>query len=48
MDVKYVVKGQPGKTYADCQNFQVEGSGKGKCFGHEVVAQGSCNLFQKK
>ncbi len=48
MDVKYVVQGEKGKTCADCKFYQDEGAGKGKCFGHEVAAQGSCNLFQKK
>jgi len=48
MDVKYVAKGEKGKTCADCKHFQTEGAGKGKCFGYEVVAEGSCNLFTKK
>jgi len=48
MDVKYVIRGEKGKTCADCKFFQAEGDGKGKCFGHDVAAQGSCNLFQKK
>ncbi len=48
MDVKYVEKGEPGKTCADCKHFQNEGDGIGKCFGHEVAAQGSCNLFDPK
>jgi hypothetical protein len=48
MDVKYVEKGEKGKTCADCKSFQDEGSSKGKCFGYEVAAQGSCNLFEKK
>lgn len=48
MDVKYVIKGEPGKTCADCKHFQAGSAGMGKCFGHEVAAQGSCNLFQKK
>ncbi len=48
MDVKYTVQGEKGKTCAECQHFQADGAGKGKCFGHEVVTQGSCNLFEKK
>ena len=48
MDVKYVEKGTPGKTCADCKNYQDEDGGMGKCFGHEVTAQGSCNMFTPK
>ncbi len=48
MDVKYVLKGEPGKTCADCKHFTDKGEGKGDCYGHEVIAQGSCNLFEKK
>jgi len=48
MDVKYVAKGEKGMTCADCKHFQAGNGGMGKCFGHDVVAQGSCNLFTKK
>jgi hypothetical protein len=48
VDVNYVEKGEPGKTCADCKNYQDEGSGKGKCFGHETAAEGSCNFFETK
>lgn len=48
MEVKYVEKGEPGKTCADCKNFRNKGDGKGDCYGHEVLAAGSCNLFEKK
>jgi hypothetical protein len=48
MDVKYVVKGPKGKTCVDCQFFESTGDGMGKCFGHEVLAAGSCNMFKAK
>ncbi len=48
MDVKYVEKGEPGKTCADCGSFQDAGDGKGKCFGFDVLAAGSCNMFKAK
>ena len=48
MDVKYMVKGPKGKTCADCKVFENTGDGMGKCFGHEVLAAGSCNMFTPK
>jgi hypothetical protein len=48
MDVKYTDRGKKGKTCADCKHFQPEGDGLGKCFGHEVSAKGSCNMFEPK
>jgi len=48
MDVRYVEKGEPGRTCADCKQYQDKGDGKGECFGHEVSAQGSCNYFEAK
>ena len=48
MDVKYVEKGEPGKTCAECKQYQDEGNGKGKCSGHEVAAEGNCNYFDPK
>jgi len=48
MEVRYVEKGETGKICADCKNFQDKGNGKGDCYGHEVLAEGSCNLFEKK
>ena len=48
MDVKYVEKGEKGKTCADCKHYEDEGDGMGKCFGHEVMAAGSCNYFDPK
>jgi len=48
MDIKYVEKGKPGETCADCSFFQDKGDGMGECFGHEVMAVGSCNAFKAK
>ncbi len=48
MDVKYVEKGRPGKTCADCQFFEKTDADMGKCFGHEVLAKGNCNMFKNK
>ena len=50
MEVNYVEKGEKGKTCADCKNFEPEdpSSEIGKCFGHEVKAEGSCNFFEPR
>ena len=48
MDVKYVTRGRKGKTCADCKVFESTGDRMGKCFGHEVLAAGSCNMFTPK
>lgn len=50
MDVKYVEHGELGKTCADCRNFEAgkEDLAGGNCFGQEVRAAGSCNLFEAK
>jgi predicted DNA-binding transcriptional regulator YafY len=48
MDVKYVIKGDKGKTCADCSLFKDKGDGMGDCYGHEVLAAGSCNMFIPK
>ena len=48
MDVKYVTKGPKDKTCADCSFFEKGEAGMGKCFGHEVLAAGSCNMFKPK
>jgi hypothetical protein len=47
-DVKYVEKGEPGKTCVDCKNYKDKDGVTGDCYGHEVLAAGSCNLFEKK
>jgi predicted DNA-binding transcriptional regulator YafY len=48
MDVKYVTRGEKDKTCADCSMFKDKGDGMGDCYGHEVLAAGSCNLFTPK
>ncbi len=50
MDVKYVAQGEKGKTCNDCKHFQSENpqAAMGKCFGYDVAAQGSCNMFDSK
>jgi len=48
MDVKYVVKGPAGKTCQDCDYFKAKTNGMGDCYGHEVLAAGSCNMFSAK
>ena len=47
-EVKYVVQGEAGKTCADCKNNKDKDGVTGDCYGHEVLAAGSCNLFEKK
>jgi hypothetical protein len=48
MDVKYVTKGEKGKTCSDCGLFKDTGKGMGDCYGHQVLAAGSCNMFDPK
>ena len=49
MDVKYTTNGPAGKTCADCAMFVPSKNNiMGTCFGHEVVAAGSCNYFKKR
>ena len=48
MEIKYVEKGESGKTCADCSFYQDKGDGMGECFGHEVLATGGCNAFKAK
>jgi hypothetical protein len=48
MDVKYIEKAPKGKTCKDCQFFEATEGGMGKCFGHEVLAEGGCNMFNPK
>lgn len=49
-DVGYTKKGREGRTCTECVNFRPEESdpSRGTCFGHDVVAAGSCNRFSKK
>ena len=50
MDIKYIPKGEEGKSCADCKHFERDSNmqGMGKCFGKEVLAGGSCNFFEPK
>jgi hypothetical protein len=48
VDVKYVEKALKGKACKDCKFFENTGGGMGKCFGHEVLAQGGGNIFEAK
>jgi hypothetical protein len=50
MEVNYVEQGEPGRTCAECKNFEPDPENEeiGKCFGYNVSAQGSCNLFEPK
>ncbi len=50
MEIKYVPKGEKGKTCADCKHFErdTDMQGMGKCFGQEVIEEGSCNFFESK
>jgi hypothetical protein len=48
MDIKYTEKGPKGKTCTECQFFEATDGGMGKCFGHEVLAKGGCNMFTPK
>jgi hypothetical protein len=48
MDVKYTTKGPKGKTCADCKFFEKGDAGLGKCYGIEVLAGGSCVMFNAK
>lgn len=50
MDIKYIPKGEEGKSCKDCKHFDRDNNmqGMGKCFGKEVLAEGSCNFFEPK
>jgi hypothetical protein len=50
MEVKYEPKGPKGNQCRDCKFFQNDSKdpSKGKCFGHDVVAEGTCNMFVLK
>lgn len=50
MEVIPVEKGEPGRMCRDCRHFEEDSNmeGIGKCFGHDVKAEGSCNYFEKK
>jgi len=47
MEVKYEAQGPDGGQCQDCKFFEASSDepSKGKCFGKEVIAQGTCNMF---
>ncbi|MFC1721574.1 hypothetical protein ACFL0Z_01525 [Patescibacteria group bacterium] len=48
-DVQYTPSAAPGKQCKECKFFAAGTDGiAGKCFGHDVVAQGGCNKFTGK
>ena len=48
MEVHYTPKGPKGKTCNVCRNFKPTGGIKGSCYGHDVIATGSCDYFKSK
>ncbi len=50
MDVEYNPQGPLGQQCQDCQFFEPSGddASRGKCYGQEVMAQGTCNMFAHK
>jgi len=50
MEVKYDPQGPPGQQCKDCKFFEPSSgnASMGKCFGKDVVAQGTCNMFALK
>jgi len=47
MEVKYGPQGPPGQQCRDCKFFEPSTAdlSSGKCFGRDVLAQGTCNMF---
>ena len=50
VETKYEPQGPEGKQCKDCGHFEpdVAGASGGKCFGRDVLAQGTCNMFTPK
>lgn len=50
MDVQYTAQGESGKQCKDCSMYKQDPSKPecGDCFGHQVLAAGSCNMFKAK
>ncbi len=44
-DVNYMPAGPAGKQCKDCKFFNAGEGDAGKCFGHDVMAQGHCDKF---
>ncbi|MFH1427015.1 MAG: hypothetical protein ABIG60_00585 [Patescibacteria group bacterium] len=47
-DVGYSVSGEEGKQCQNCKYYQMINGYEGNCFGHKVLASGSCNQFLVK
>ena len=47
-DVAYTPQGEVGKQCKDCKNYVPVDDKSGNCFGHLVVASGSCRYFTPK
>ena len=49
-EIKYQVKGSKGKQCRDCRFFEAASGNpsQGKCFGKDVIAQGTCNMFASR
>ncbi len=50
MEANYVQKGEEGRACEDCKHFEEDTSMQqmGKCFGKDVLSQGSCDYFEPK
>lgn len=51
MDVQYQpVAPDPERSCKNCKHFEAdfESGGAGKCFGKDVSAEGTCNVFEAK
>jgi hypothetical protein len=50
MEVKYEPQGPTGQQCRDCKFFEPSSDdpSKGRCFGQEVIAQGTCNMYAPK
>jgi len=49
-EIRYEKLGPQGRQCRDCKFFEPASASSptGKCFGHEVLAQGTCNMFIAK
>ncbi len=47
-DVGYILPGLEGKTCSVCKHYEADADNPavGKCFGHDVAAEASCNHFE--
>ena len=50
MEIRYEMPGPEGRQCQECKFFEPspENPSAGKCFGHDVVARGTCNMFVAK